>query len=122
MLDGRLLWTPPGVRVTQQFNPGYNVETGSQIQAHVFHFHDKESGRRSRCTVLKDDSMSQAQVEDMAASAFEEWLGKIREEGRKRPPTPFEKKQIGHAIEEFRQYAMKRTESTNNKRYYSGSR
>lgn len=117
------LWTPRGV-TSDLAAPfiGRNVETGGGIVMHVFHFHDKTSGRRSRCIIPKDEQMSHAEVEDMAARAYERWLDEINTDGRKRAPTAEEKKEIGRSIEQFRVYAARRRESTNNKLYYQGAK
>lgn len=112
------LWLPEGVTRGVSTIGGYNLETASPITIHTFHFRDVQSGRRSKCTVLQDDDTSQAQVEDMAGHAFENWLLDIRTDGKKRAPTVAERKQIGKAIEEFRQYAKKRKQSSNGRIYY----
>jgi uncharacterized protein YifE (UPF0438 family) len=112
------LWLPEGVTRGVSTLGGYNLETASPIALHAFHFHDVQSGRRSKCTILQDDDTSQAQVEDMAGNAFESWLFDIRTDGKKRAPTLSERKQIGQALEEFRRYAQKRRQSSNSRIYY----
>ena len=116
------LWTPQGSMLTSSVTGGNNAETGESITIHTFHFHDKESGRRSVVKIPADSSVSQSHVEDMAAQAFENWLIEVKAKGKLKKPTPEQRKEIGKAIREFREYAEKRRESTNNKRYYKGLR
>ena len=115
------LWTPDGVVHTAPFNAGYDI-TGGRVVAHIFHFHDKATGRRSRCTIPADNTMSQGQIEDMAATAFENWLIEVRAKASegKHAPSPEERKEVGRVIREFREYAQKRRESTNQRLYYKG--
>ena len=117
MLD---LWTPQGANLQSSMVGGNNAETGESITIHTFHFNDKESGRRSVVKIPADSSISQAQIEDMAAQAFENWLFEVRTKGKINKQTPEQRKEVGKAIREFREYAEKRRESTNNKRYYKG--
>ena len=56
----------------------------------------------------------------MAAQSFENWLIEVKVKGKVNKPTPEQRKEVGKAIREFREYAAKRRESTNNKRYYKG--
>jgi len=112
------LWTPKGVVNLAPSLAGRNVETGRAIVVNTFRFKDAQSGRGIIVKIPSDDSMSKAQVEDMAASAFETWLTEIRSDGKGRAPTAQERKEIGRALEEFRQYALKRRDSTNKRIYY----
>jgi hypothetical protein len=56
----------------------------------------------------------------MAAQALENFLIECRVKDKKKNITAEERKQIGKQLEEFRQYAEKRRESTNNRIYYRG--
>ena len=114
------LWTPQGSTLVSSVIGGNNVETGESVTIHTFHFHDKETGRRSVIKIPVDPSVSQAHIEDMAAQALETWLIEIKTNGAKKKPTFNQRKEVGKAIREFRGYAQKRRESTNNKIYYSG--
>jgi len=114
------LWTPQGSALTSTVIGGNNAETGESITIHTFHFHDKESGRRSVIKIPADSSVSQSHIEDMAAQSFENWLIEVKVKGKVNKPTPEQRKEVGKAIREFREYAAKRRESTNNKRYYKG--
>ena len=114
------LWTPQGSVLTSSVTGGNNAETGESITIHTFHFHDKESGRRSVVKIPADSSVSQSHIEDMAAQAFENWLTEIKTKGKVNKPTPEQRKEVGKAIREFREYAAKRRESTNNRIYYRG--
>ncbi len=116
------LWLPEGVTRAASSLGGYNIETGSAIVVHTFHFHDKATKRRAVVKIPADDSMSRAQIEDMAANAFESWLIDVRIKANrgKHAPSPEERKEVGRAIREFRLYAAKRRESTNKHLYYKG--
>jgi hypothetical protein len=115
------LWTPHGSKLVTSQVGGNNAETGESIVIHTFHFHDKESGRRSVIKIPADSTVSQSHIEDMAAQAFENWLLEIRAKGKLNKPTPEQRKEVGKAIREFREYAAKRRESTNKKIYYKGT-
>ena len=114
------LWVPQGVTPAPLSIGGRNVETGGVVVIHTFHFKDARSGRRCVVKIPADDQMSKAQIEDMASIAFENWLEDIRTDGKKRAPTPTERKEIGRALGEFRKYARKRRASTNRRIYYEG--
>ena len=114
------LWTPQGSALTSSIIGGNNAETGESITIHTFHFHDKETGRRSVVKIPADSTMSQAHIEDMAAQSFESWLLEVKLKGKVNKPTTEQRKEVGKAIREFREYAAKRRESTNNKVYYKG--
>ena len=116
------IWTPHGSKLVTSQVGGNNAETGESITIHTFHFHDKESGRRSVVKIPADPSPAQAHIEDMAAQAFESWLLEVKLKGKINKPTPKQRKEVGKAIREFREYAAKRRESTNNKIYYKGTK
>ena len=116
------LWTPHGSNLVSSQRAGNNTETGESIVIHTFHFHDKESGRRSVIKIPADSTVSQSHIEDMAAQSFENWLLEIKLKGKARKPTTEQRKEVGKAIREFREYASKRRESTNNKIYYGGTK
>ncbi len=115
------LWTPQGSVLTSSVTGGNNAETGESITIHTFHFHDKESGRRSVVKIPADSTVSQSHIEDMAAQAFENWLLEVKLKGKVNKPTPSQRREVGKAIREFREYASKRRESTNEKIYYKGT-
>lgn len=118
MFETRELWTPQGVIPLAPTLGGTNTETGGQNIIHTFRFRDAKSGRELRLKIGDDGSMSRAEVEEHAAGAYEKWLVELRTENRKRPPTPEERKEIGHALEEFRKYKRRRDESAKNKIYF----
>jgi hypothetical protein len=115
------LWTPQGSSLVSSNIGGNNAETGESITIHTFHFHDKESGRRSVVKIPADSTVSQSHIEDMAAQAFENWLLEVKLKGKVNKPTPSQRREVGKAIREFREYAAKRRESTNEKIYYKGT-
>ena len=117
------LWLPPSVTRQASSLPGRNVETGGQLILHSFRFHSQKHSKTREVRILADDSMSRAQIEDMAASALETWLMELDEQAQmkvgKHTPTVAERKEVGKAIREFRSYAARRRESTNQKVYYT---
>jgi hypothetical protein len=115
------LWTPQGSTLVGSTAGGRNAETGASIVVHTFRFHDKETGRSTIVKVPADPSISQAHIEDMAAQSLENWLGEIRAKGRKRKPTPEQRKEIGRALNEFRTYSRRRRQSSNGILYYRGT-
>ena len=115
------LWTPQGSVLTSSVTGGNNAETGESITIHTFHFHDKESGRRSVVKIPADSTVSQSHIEDMAAQAFENWLFEVKLKGKVNKPTPSQRREVGKVIREFREYAIKRRDSTNKKIYYKGT-
>jgi hypothetical protein len=114
------LWTPQGSQLTNTSVGGFNKVTGESITLYTFSFSDPESGQSTTAIVPADPSMSTAHIEDMAAQALEQWLEDVRFKSRGKIPTDEERKDIGKQINEFKKYAAKRRESTNNKVYYSG--
>ena len=90
------------------------------IVVHTFQFHDPVTGRSQVVKIPADPDISQAHIEDMAAQALETLLIECRVKKSKKKPTIAQKKEIGRQLEEFRQYALKRRESTNNRIYYRG--
>lgn len=114
------LWTPKGSTLVGSVAGGRNAETGASIVVHTFRFHDKETGRSTIVKIPADSSISQAHIEDMAAHALEGWLAEIRASKRKRKPTPEQRKEIGRVLDEFRQYASRRRQSSNGLLYYRG--
>ena len=114
------LWTPQGSEVTNTNNVGFNTETGESITLYTFSFSDPVTGRSTTAIVPADESMSSANIEDMAAQALETWLEDVRFKSKGKVTTVKERKEIGQQLKEFKEYTAKRRESTNNKIYYSG--
>lgn len=114
------LWVPRGSTLMGTEAVGYNAETGASIVVHTFKFHDKETDRSTIVKIPADPSISQAHIEDMAAQALETWLIEVRAKGRRRKPTIGQRKEIGRALEEFRQYTKRRKQSSNGTLYYRG--
>ena len=114
------LWTPHGSTYVGGDEAGYNGETGVSIVVHTFQFHDPVTGRSQVVKIPADPDISQANIEDMAAQALETFLIECRVKASKKKPTVAQRKEIGKQLEEFRQYALKRRESTNNRIYYRG--
>ena len=115
------LWTPAGTVPLGAAPVGNNAETGSPIVAHTIMLKAKDKfgkEHKMRVQVLSDKDTSQAQVEDMMGNAAERFVQEVGEKYNKRPPTAEERKEIGKALNEFRTYALKRRQSTNNKIYY----
>ena len=114
------LWTPQGSTLVSSTAGGRNAETGASIVVHTFRFHDKETGRSTIVKIPADSSISQAHIEDMAAQSLENWLAEVRAKGRKRKPTPEQRKEIGRVLNEFRQYSRRRRQSSSGVLYYRG--
>ena len=114
------LWTPEGSTYVGGEDTGYNGETGVSIVVHTFQFHDPVTGRSQVVKIPADPTISQAHIEDMAAQALETFLIECRVKDSKKKPTAAQRKEIGKQLKEFREYAEKRRESTNNRIYYRG--
>ena len=114
------LWTPEGSTYVGGEDTGYNGETGVSIVVHTFQFHDPVTGRSQVVKIPADPTISQSHIEDMAAQALETFLIECRVTDGKKKPTAAQKRDIGKQLEEFREYAEKRRESTNNRIYYRG--
>jgi len=100
---------------------GYNAETGTKIFKYSVLLKAKDKfgvEHQQRVDVLADESDSRAHVEDMMAQAAETFLEEVKTKYQKRAPTQEERKEIGKALNEFRSYALRRRQSTNNQIYY----
>ena len=114
------LWTPQGSSLVSSNIGGNNAETGESITLYTFSFSDPVTGRSTTAIVHADPSMSVAHIEDMAAQALETFLIECRVTDGKKKPTAAQRKDIGKQLKEFREYAAKRRESTNNRIHYRG--
>ena len=115
------LWTPTGTALVGVVPVGNNAETGSPIVAHTIMLKAKDKfgkEHKMRVQVLADKDTSQAQVEDMMGNAAERFVQEVGEKYNKRPPTAEERKEIGKALNELRQYANRRIASTSKKIYF----
>ena len=115
------LWTPAGVKYQGSAPAARSKETGFVIGLCTFEFkYIDQFGveHRTKAIVVRDSTMSQAHVEDLAAKGYENFLIACKQKYTKRRPNLAERKEIGKAIEEFRKSAVKRRQSTNNKVYY----
>ena len=120
------LWTPPGVDYIGSSSggeAGTNLETGEILELCVFRFHYTDQfgvEHNEKVIIPRDSSMSRAYVEEMAANAYENFINDCKQKYTKRPPTPEEKKEIGKALNDFRNHAVRRRESSRRKLYYEG--
>ena len=115
------LWIPQGSVPLGAAPVGNNAETGNGIVKYSVLLKAKDKfgvEHKQRVEVLADESDSQAHVEDMMAQAAETFLEEVKTKHQKRAPTKEERKEIGKALNDFRSYALRRRESTNNKIYY----
>ena len=115
------LWTPTGATFHGSAPILKSKETGCVIEFCEFQFkYTDQFGvvHRTKAIVVRDSSMSEAYVEDLAAQSYESFLIECKQKYTKRPPNGAERKEIGKAIEDFRKSAVKRRQSTNNKIYY----
>ena len=120
------LWTPSGAEFIGSASAGVNgrnVETGGIIEVcqFVFKYPDQFGvEHRQKTLIPRDASISRAHVEDMAAQAYENFINECKMKYTKRPPTAAQKKEIGKALNDFRNHAVRRRESSRGKLYYEG--
>ena len=115
------LWTPAGTVPLGAAPVGNNAETGSPIVAHTIMLKATDKfgkEHKMRVQVLADKDTSQAEVEDMMGNAAERFVQEVRDKYNKRPPTSEERKEIGKALNDLRQYAQSRIASTSRKIYF----
>ena len=112
------LWVPEGSAVEMPYVAGPDSDSGKQVVVHRFRFHDPRTGRSQICHVPAHPDAAPAEIEDMAAEAFESFLREVRGLGPLQRHTPEQRKEIGAAIREFRDYAAKRRESATNRIYF----
>ena len=115
------LWTPTGTALVGVVPVGNNAETGSPIVAHTIMLKATDKfgkEHKMRVQVLADKDTSQSEIEDMMGNAAEKFVQEVRDKYNKRPPTEGERKEIGKALNELRQYAQRRIASTSKKIYF----
>ena len=112
------LWVPEGSAVEMPYVAGPDSDTGRGVVVHRFRFHDPRTGRSQVCHVPAHPDAAPAEIEDMAAEAFESFLSNARGLGPLHRHTPEQRKEIGAAIREFREYAAKRRQSATNRIYF----
>ena len=112
------LWAPEGSVVEMPYVSGPDADTGKSVVVHRFRFHDPRTGRSQVCHVPAHPDAAPSEVEDMAAEAFESFLTDVRGLGPLHHPSPEQRKEIGAAIREFREYAAKRRQSAMNRIYF----
>ena len=115
------LWTPTGTALVGVAPVGNNAETGSPIVAHTIMLKATDKfgkEHKMRVQVLADKDTSQSEIEDMMGNAAEKFVQEVRDKYNKRPPTAEERKEIGKALNELRQYAQRRIASTSKKIYF----
>ncbi len=112
------LWVPEGSAVEMPYVAGPDADSGRSVVVHRFRFHDPRTGRSQVCHVPAHPYAAQAEIEDMAAEAFESFLSNARRLGPLHRHTPEQRKEIGAAIREFREYAAKRRQSATNRIYF----
>ena len=112
------LWVPEGSAVEMPYVAGPDSDSGKQVIVHRFRFHDPRTGRSQICHVPAHPDAAPSEIEDMAAEAFESFLREVRGLGPLQRHTPEQRKEIGAAIREFREYAAKRRQSATNKIYF----
>ena len=112
------LWVPEGSAVEMPYVAGPEADSGKQVVVHRFRFHDPRTGRSQVCHVPAHLNAAPAEIEDMAAEAFESFLTDVRGLGPLHRHTPEQRKEIGSSIREFREYAAKRRQSAMNRIYF----
>ena len=116
------LWVPQGVTHSATVHVGRNAETGESIYEYRFQVYDEVTDRKHEFRVLVDDTTSKAHIEEMVGNAMESWLVEVRRKHSKPAPTPEQRKEIGKILNEIKNYAGRRSDSSNNKLYYSGTK
>lgn len=118
------LWVPHGGEYLGSTPIGTNVNGGEVVSNKIrVHYTDKFGVKHPHLIyVISDDSTSQSEIDHQIGYAIENFIEDSRQKYNKRPATTGERKEAGKAIEEFRQHAMLRRESTNRKLYYEGVR
>ncbi|MYB48706.1 MAG: hypothetical protein F4X72_05470 [Dehalococcoidia bacterium] len=112
------LWVPEGSAVEMPYVVGPEADTGKSVVVHRFRFHDPRTGRSQVCHVPAHPDAAPAEIEDMAAEAFESFLTDTRGLGPLQSHTPEQRKEIGASIREFREYAARRRRSGMNRIYF----
>ena len=112
------LWVPEGTAVEMPYVAGPDADTGRGVVVHRFRFHDPRTGRSQICHVPAHPDAAPSEIEDMAAEAFESFLTDAWRLGPLQRHSPEQRKEIGAAIREFREYAAKRRQSATNKIYF----
>ena len=112
------LWVPEGTAVEMPYVAGPDADTGRGVVVHRFRFHDPRTGRSQICHVPAHPDAAPSEIEDMAAEAFESFLRDVRGLGPLQRHSPEQRKEIGAAIREFREYAAKRRQSATNRIYF----
>ena len=112
------LWVPEGTAVEMPYVAGPDADTGRGVVVHRFRFHDPRTGRSQICHVPAHPDAAPSEIEDMAAAAFESFLREVRGLGPLQRHTPEQRKEIGAAIREFREYAAQRRQSATNRIYF----
>ena len=72
------LWVPEGSAVEMPYVAGPEADSGKQVVVHRFRFHDPRTGRSQVCHVPAHPDAAPAEIEDMAAEAFESFLTDAR--------------------------------------------
>ena len=112
------LWVPEGSAVETPYVAGPDADTGKSVVVHRFRFHDPRTGRSQVCHVPAHPDAAPTEIEDMAAEAFESFLREVRGLEPLQRHSPEQRKEIGTAIREFREYAAKRRQSATNRIYF----
>ena len=116
--DRRLI-LPVGVTLLGEYGTG-------SIKSLSFRFYDSVTQRTSvlhHVPFTPSDPYSYNGVETMIGEAHETWGKQVREQGKKkRKMTAQDRQDAGKALDEIRISKLKRTESTNNKIYYEGTK
>lgn len=97
---------------------GRIAETGESVNSRYFFATDHVTGKKLRLLVPVDETTSQAHLEDMVSSAYDNWLRDVRQKDHKPAPTPEQRKEIGKIIDEIRRYRIKRNLSSSGVIYF----
>jgi len=115
--DRRLI-LPVGVTLLGEYGTG-------SIKVLSFRFYDSVTERRSILTDVPyplNDPYSHNAIETMIGEAFESWVKEVRVQGKRKLMNQEQKKEVGKILKEMTVNKNKRSESTNNKIYYEGTK
>ena len=114
------LWVPQGATGHSVAFAGRNTETGENVDVNAYTITDPVTGKQETFVVPTEETMSEAQLEDMVSTSVDNWLRELRQKDHKPAPTPEQRKEIGKTINDIRKAKIKRNSSSNGVIYIDG--
>jgi len=112
------LYLPQGVTGHTVSSAGRNTETGEDVDVNAYEVTDPVKGKKQTFYVPTDETMSEAQLEDMVSTSVDNWLRELRQKDHKPAPTPEQRKEIGKTINDIRKAKIKRNSSSSGLIYF----